>query len=172
MSFKLALTENSNEITLLVNSAYRGESSKAGWTTEADFLGGQRCDSESIKELILKKNSIILTQVNEKSEIIACVHLEKKSDQTTYLGMLTIRPTLQNQGTGKTLLKEAEAYSKEYFQCSRIEMTVIHLRSELIAWYERHGYKKTGETRPFPMKNPKFGLPKQELHFIVLEKFL
>jgi ribosomal protein S18 acetylase RimI-like enzyme len=160
------------EISSLVNSAYRGESSQAGWTTEADFLDGQRTDPTSIEELILIKDSVILIKFNPQNEIIACVHLQKKTPLTCYLGMLTVKPRLQTQGTGKNLLKEAEAYSKEYFQCSRIEMTVIHLRSELIAWYERNGYKKTGETRPFPMKNPRFGLPKVELYFIVLEKFL
>jgi ribosomal protein S18 acetylase RimI-like enzyme len=172
MSLKKAIPANSKEITLLVNSAYRGESSKTGWTTEADLLGGQRSDENSISELIHRKDSVILTQVNEKNEMIACVHLEQKDNQTTYLGMLTVQPTLQAKGLGKILLKEAEDYSKKYFQSSKIEMTVIHLRTELIAWYERRGYKHTGETRPFPMNDPKFGLPKKELFFIVLEKFI
>ncbi len=170
MHFELALSENSNEIVLLVNSAYRGESSKAGWTTEADFLGGQRTDENSIKELILKKSSLILIKKNTQNKIIACVHLEKKNSHTCYLGMLTVNPTLQTHGIGKTLLKEAEVYSKNCFQAQKIEMKVIHLRKELIAWYERQGYKKTGETRPFPMNDPKFGHPKQHLHFIVLQK--
>jgi len=172
MKLKKAAPENSKEISSLVNSAYRGESSKAGWTTEADLLGGQRSDENSINSLIQRKDSVILTRANDKKEIIACVHLEKKDDQTTYLGMLTVQPNLQAKGLGKILLKEAEEYSKKYFQSSKIEMTVIHLRTELIAWYERRGYKHTGETRPFPMNDPKFGLPKKELFFIVLEKFI
>ena len=172
MNFKKAIPANSQEIASLVNSAYRGESSKAGWTTEADFLGGQRCDENSISELIQKKDFVILTHVSGKNEIIACVHLEKKDDQTTYLGMLTVQPNLQAKGLGKILLKEAEDYSKKYFQSSKIEMTVIYLRKELIAWYERRGYKHTGETRPFPMNDLKFGLPKTELFFIVLKKII
>lgn len=172
MNLKKAAPESSQEITLLVNSAYRGESSKAGWTTEADLLGGQRSDEDSINELIQRKDSIILTHVNKKNEMIACVHIEKKNDQTTYLGMLTVKPTLQAKGLGKILLKEAEDYSRNYFKSSKIVMTVIHLRSELIGWYERRGYKKTGETRVFPMNDPRFGLPKKELFFIVLEKTL
>jgi ribosomal protein S18 acetylase RimI-like enzyme len=170
--FNLAKPEHSKEISFLVNSAYRGESSKVGWTTEADFLGGQRTDPASIEELIFKKDSTLLIKINTQNAIIACVHLEKKNSHTTYLGMLTVNPTLQAKGIGKALLKEAEDYSKNYFQSSKIEMTVIQLRPELIAWYERYGYKKTGETRPFPMGDPKFGLPKQELYFIVLEKTL
>ena len=172
MKLKKAAPESSQEITLLVNSAYRGESSKAGWTTEADLLGGQRSDEDSIKELIQRKNSVILTHVNEKNEMIACVHLEQKDNQTTYLGMLTVQPTLQAKGLGKILLREAEDYSRNYFKSTKIVMTVIHLRSELMGWYERRGYKKTGETHPFPMNDPKFGLPKTELFFIVLEKTL
>jgi len=172
MKLKKAAPESSQEITLLVNSAYRGESSKAGWTTEADLLGGQRSDEDSISELIQRKDSVILIQANDKRKIIACVHLEKKDDQTIYLGMLTVEPTLQAKGIGKVLLKEAEDYSRKYFRSSKTEMTVVHLRPELIAWYERRGYKQSGETRLFPMKDPKFGLPKQDLHFIVLEKFI
>ena len=172
MRYKIAFIENSKEISSLVNSAYRGESSKAGWTTEADLLGGQRSDENSISELIQRKDSVILTHVNEKNEIFACLHLEKKDKQTTYLGMLTVKPTLQAKGLGKILLREAEDYSRNYFKSSKIVMTVIHLRSELIGWYERRGYKKTGETRPFPMNDPKFGLPKTEFFFIVLEKKL
>lgn len=170
MTLKAAKSKDSIEIATLVNSAYRGESSKAGWTTEADFLGGQRSDQTSIKELILRKDSTILIKTNTQKEIIACVHIEKKNTHMAYLGMLTVKPTLQAKGIGKIILKEAENYSKQYFQIQKIEMTVIHLRKELIDWYERHGYKKIGETRPFPMNDPKFGLPKQQLHFIVLQK--
>ena len=52
-----------------------------------------------------------------------------------------------------------------------MEMTVIANRGELIAWYERRGYVLTGERRPFPLDDPRFGLPKtRDLAFVVLEK--
>lgn len=158
------------EIVALVNKAYRGESSKKGWTTEADILGGIRTDKNGIEEILNDANSLLLKYVDDKNKIIGCAHLQKKKHQL-YLGMLTVDPAIQNKGIGKALLQTADIYAlKENLRS--IYMTVISVRKELIEWYERHGYKKTGETKPFPMNNEKFGLPKQYLEFIVLEKKL
>jgi ribosomal protein S18 acetylase RimI-like enzyme len=151
----------------LINSAYRGESSKKGWTTEADLLGGIRTTEESLAETIRKTDTSIL-KYTEAEQLLGCVMLIKK-ENALYLGMLTVSPELQGSGIGKKLLKSAEIFAQEN-GISKIEMTVISVRSELIAWYERHGYVKTGETKPFPMNDPNFGEPKQHLEFIVLEK--
>jgi ribosomal protein S18 acetylase RimI-like enzyme len=151
----------------LVNSAYRGESSKKGWTTEADLLGGIRTTEEGLAETIKKPDTFIL-KYTEADQILGCVMLVDK-ESALYLGMLTVSPALQGSGIGKKLLKSAETFAQEN-GISKIEMTVISIRSELIAWYERHGYVKTGETKPFPMDNPDFGEPKQHLEFIVMEK--
>lgn len=158
------------EINELVNSAYRGDSSKRGWTTEADLLGGQRTDSEGIKELIDRENSVVLVAENENSgKIEGCVHLEK-NEEKCYLGMLTVKPTLQGKGLGGMLLEEAEAFA-QFWDCNHIYMTVIAQRKELIEWYEKRGFRQTGETKPFPYGDERFGLPKVEnLHFVVLEK--
>lgn len=64
------------ELNTLVNSAYRGESSKIGWTTEADLLDGIRVDEERLKEFIEKKDSMILKYTDNENRIIGCVHLE------------------------------------------------------------------------------------------------
>jgi ribosomal protein S18 acetylase RimI-like enzyme len=153
----------------LVNSAYRGDSSRQGWTTEADFLGGQRTDAEKVSEMILSPEAVILMGLRE-GRLEACVYLQKKG-RRAYLGMLTVRPELQNAGWGKRLLKQSEAWVRAHWQSDHIEMTVITIRTELIAWYERHGYKKTGRTQPFPYNDERFGIPKvPDLKFIVLEK--
>ena len=162
--------EDTTELVILVNSAYRGEHSKRGWTTEADLLGGVRTDEASILKLINHPSGVILQCRNDKNELLACVNLEKRQDQL-YLGMLTVSPELQGAGIGKELLKASEEYAKQY-ELKAITMTVISIRSELIAWYERHGYNRTGETKPFPSSDPSFGIPKQPLEFIVLKKFL
>jgi ribosomal protein S18 acetylase RimI-like enzyme len=168
--FIQANAHQAKEINELVNSAYRGDSSKRGWTTEADLLGGQRTDSDIIRDMINKENSVVLIAENDNSENIeGCVHLEK-IDNKCYLGMLTVKPTLQGKGLGAMLLEEAEAFA-QFWDCDHVHMTVIAQRPELIRWYEKHGYTKTGETKAFPYDDERFGLPKvQDLYFVVLEK--
>ena len=151
----------------LINSAYRGESSKKGWTTEANILEGIRTSENELSKIIQKINSSIF-KFTENDTIIACVLLEVKKDKL-YLGMLTVSPKIQNGGIGKIILKFAEDYASK-LNLPKIVMTVISVRDELIAWYKRHGYLDTGIKEPFPMDNPEFGLPKQILEFIVLEK--
>lgn len=157
--FIQANAEQAIEINELVNSAYRGEGSKRGWTTEADLLGGQRTDSESIRFLINQENSVILIAENENSgEVEGCVHLEKKNEKC-WMGMLTVHPTLQGKGLGSLLLEEVEAFA-QFWDCSHIYMDVIAQRKELIQWYEKQGFQTTGETKPFPYGDERFGLPK------------
>jgi GNAT superfamily N-acetyltransferase len=157
------------QIVKLVNSAYRGESSKKGWTTEADLLDGVRTDEDSLLEMMKKPGAAFLKYVDENSRINGSVYLQKQQDKL-YLGMLTVAPDIQAKGIGKQLLKASEDYALSV-NCSSVMMTVISVRKELISWYERHGYKDTGKTEPFPT-DVKFGIPKQQLEFIVMEKTL
>jgi ribosomal protein S18 acetylase RimI-like enzyme len=155
------------ELVRLINSAYRGEGAKKGWTTEADLLDGTRTDEHNLIGLLNDPSSVILKYSNQQGKIEACVNLQKK-DNKLYLGMLTVSPELQGAGIGKQLLSAADEYAKKN-SCAAIFMTVISVRSELIAWYERHGYKKTGEVKPFPV-GEEFGIQKQPLEMIVMEK--
>lgn len=169
-----AVEADAPHIVALVNSAYRGESSKVGWTTEADILGGQRTDLAQIEDLIRQKNSVILVVTSpDQQSYLACVHLEKVSEKTAYLGMLTVSPTLQTKGLGRSLLNTSEIFARESWRSQEIEMTVISLRVELITWYQRRGYQLSAETRAFPMTDPRFGLPKRkDLEFVILKKSL
>ncbi len=172
LTFRCAIATDVDAIAALVNSAYRGESSRAGWTTEADILGGQRTDIEEISRLITQVDSVILLCLH-RGEIIGSVHVERMDAATAYMGMLVIRPVLQGQGLGRSLMDEAERFVREEWGASHMQMQVITLRHELIAYYERRGYRRTGETRPFPASDPRFGLPKVEgLMLAVLEKSL
>ena len=157
------------ELNELVNSAYRGESSRSGWTTEADILDGIRTSESALTEILQDGHTILLLK-DQNDQLIGSVLLELH-DRGVYLGMLTVKPTLQGAGLGKLLLHAAEAWANDQGKTS-IYMTVISVRSELIAWYERHGYQRTGESAAFPMDDPSFGLPKQHLEFIYLEKKL
>jgi ribosomal protein S18 acetylase RimI-like enzyme len=151
----------------LVNSAYRGESSKKGWTTEANLLEGSRITEKELTETIQNKKNTIL-KFTEDNQIIACVLLVEKETKL-YLGMLTVSPELQNSGIGKKLLHEAEVYASA-LGLPGIVMTVISVREELIAWYKRHGYADTGEREPFPINDTDISISKEPLEFIVLEK--
>jgi GNAT superfamily N-acetyltransferase len=156
-------------LNVLVNSAYRGDSSRRGWTTEADLLDGVRTDETGLKTMLTNPKAKIL-KYEEAGQLLGCVYLEQEGDHL-YLGMLTVSPDAQAGGIGKQLMAAAEQFARDW-HCRAVTMTVIPQRHELIAFYERRGYRATGETEPFPMDDPRFGLPKQPLSFIVLEKAL
>jgi ribosomal protein S18 acetylase RimI-like enzyme len=163
-----ATIEDIKALNNLVNSAYRGESSKKGWTYEADLLGGIRITEEELYETIQKPDTIIL-KYTVNQDLIACMMLVEKTDKL-YLGMLTVSPELQGGGIGKQLLKQAEVLALGK-GLNKIGMTVISARQELIDWYSRHGYEDTGEREPFIL-DYHFGEPKQDLEFIVMEKVI
>lgn len=170
LAFRRAKAADTDAIVALVNSAYRGETSRVGWTTEADILGGQRTDMREISHLLAADGSVILLCLHG-GDIVGSVHLERVDIATAYLGMLVIRPGLQGRGLGRGVMVEAERYVRAEWGTARMQIQVIALRHELIAYYERRGYRRTGEFRPFPATDPGFGLPKVEgLKFEVLEK--
>lgn len=169
-TFRKACSDEAEFLVTLVNSAYRGDSSRTGWTTEADFLDGQRTDEQEIRALIEAENSMLLLCLQD-AEIVGSVNLQKAGD-AAYLGMLVIKPDLQSKGIGKHLMQAAETLVQKEWGVHKMEMTVITLRSELIAFYERRGYRRTGIIKPFPT-DERFGLPRVEgLQFEVLEKEL
>ena len=175
ISLRPALPAEAAALEALVNSAYRGESSKAGWTTEADLLGGQRVDTAGLRDTILRgatRGDVVILVHEDSAGLAACVQLEP-SDASCYLGMLTTRPTSQGGGLGRRMLAAAEQYAREQFGAREMSMTVIVQRTELIAWYERRGYQRTGEYKPFPYGDVRFGEPRRpDLRFEVLRKAL
>ena len=148
LSFRTAESSDTPTIVELVNSAYRGDSGKQGWTTEADLLDGQRTDAAEITRLLNADDSMILL-CQQQAEIIASVHLEKH-EEGAYLGMLSVNPAVQNQGIGKRLMAEAERIAKAQWAAEKMLMMVITLRHDIIAFYQRYGYVRTGRTEPFP----------------------
>jgi GNAT superfamily N-acetyltransferase len=173
MGFDLreATPADAPSLVALINSAYRGESSKAGWTTEADMIGGQRIDLDWLVEMIEAPESVIL--LHERDAVpMACVQL-KRTDDDCYLGLLTVRPTSQGSGIGGRVLEAAERWAVEHWGSRSMHMTVIVQRTELLAWYGRRGYVVTGQRKPFPYGDERFGLPQRnDLAFEVLCKTL
>ncbi len=168
--FSKAKKQDARQIESLVNSAYRGESSKQGWTTEADLLLGRRTDTEEIVQLILSDNSLFLL-CRADTDLVGSVHIQKVEGQVC-LGMLAVNPTLQGQGIGKQLLAAAESWARQTWGTSKLVMDVIPCRNELMAFYERRGYRRTGVIKAFPL-NPALWTPKvADLSLERLEKIL
>ena len=169
MAISIAGEKDIGALVVLMDSAYRGENSKRGWTSEADlFIGNKRTDEVTVEKLIRRPGSVFLKYASDE-KIEGCVYLHKKENRL-YLGMFSVSPSAQGKGIGKKMLAAADQYAREQ-RCSSIFMTVITVREELIVWYEKNGYQKTGETLPFPV-DERFGIPTQPLHMLVLEKRL
>ena len=171
LTFRPATLADIDALVVLVTSAYRGDVSKQGWTTEADMLDGQRIDPEVLREDIARERSRIVIAERE-AHLLACVHVAE-DDGAGYLGMFSVKPDLQGGGVGKLLLTEAERIARDEWRLPAMRMTVIDIRDELIAFYERRGYRRTGITKPFPYGDERYGTPKRDdLRFEVLEKSL
>lgn len=171
VEFRYATFADLTDVVVLVESAYRGDASRAGWTTEADLLDGQRTDAEELTGILNDTDARLLLATRGR-EIVGCVLLRREATGA-YIGMLAVRPFLQALGIGKRLLAEAENRARIELAAKRSRMTVIEQRQDLIAWYVRRGYLVTTRIEPFPYDNPRFGLPRRmDLRFVVLEKTL
>ena len=167
MPVSFAVINDIPDLVFLINSAYRGDSSRKGWTTEADMVSGElRTNEEHMLELMQRNDVVFLKYSNDEKEIEGSVFLQKREGKL-YLGMLSVSPYLQAKGIGKKLMAASEDYAREQ-DCPAIFMRVISIREELIAWYERQGYYKTGEIKLF--EDGLFGTAKFNLEFVVLQK--
>jgi GNAT superfamily N-acetyltransferase len=171
MDFRTATASDVPKIVALVESAYRGEVSRAGWTTEADILEGQRTDPEAVAEIVGSGAGMILLAFQD-GDLIGCCQMERHDDYG-YFGMFAVRPFLQGGGAGKAILAEAERIARDEWRVPEMHMTVISVRDDLIAWYQRRGYTRTGKMSPFPYGDERFGLPQRaDLEFELLVKAL
>ena len=169
LRFRSAGNADVDAIVVLVTSAYRGEASRAGWTTEADLLEGNRIDPDVLRADIARPRSRVVLAERD-GVLVACAHVAEDGGHG-YFGMFAVSPALQGGGVGRTLLAECERVAREDWGLADMRMTVIDLREELIAYYLRRGYRLTGEHRPFPATDERFGIPlRSDLRFAVLEK--
>ena len=161
MEVRLASADDVDAVVALAHSAYRGESSRAGWTTEADLLDGGRTDAPMVRDLIAAEGSMILVvdDPGEPGSLLACCHLQRRPD-SAYLGLFAVSPGMQGRGVGTALLAAATGLARDW-GVARLELTVLNHRPELLAWYERLGFTMTGKTVPFPYGDERYGVPRR-----------
>ena len=171
LTFRAATTDNIPALVALVTSAYRGEASRTGWTSEADLIDGERIDAAALEADLTRARSIILL-AERGDQLVACAHVAEVNG-AGYFGMFAVDPTQQGSGLGSVVLAEAENYAAREWGITVMQMTVIDVREELIAFYERRGYVRTGITKPFPYGDQRVGTPRRDdLQFEVLTKTL
>jgi len=182
LAFRFAEERDVPAVVALIESAYRGEASRAGWTTEADLLDGQRTDADAVLAVVRAPGRAMLlaeaeaeaeaeTEAEADGQLAGCCQLERRPSAEAYFGMFSVRPGRQGQGWGRQILAEAERLARDDCGAATMVMSVLAQRGELIAWYERRGYHRTGESRPFPYGNARYGIPKRpDLSFVTLSK--
>ncbi|WP_293881601.1 GNAT family N-acetyltransferase [Sphingomonas sp.] len=171
-ALRFATLDDAPALHRLIESAYRGDRARLGWTHEADLLEGQRTDVEALSA-ILSDTEQRLIVAERNGVMIGCVQVTAIAGTTANIGHLSVEPKLQGTGLGRRLVAEAERVAVHHYSARLVEMTVIMQRPELIAWYGRLGFSPTGEHRPFPVDNPRFGIPRvPDLCFVVLAKSL
>jgi GNAT superfamily N-acetyltransferase len=172
VAFRTATLADVPAVVLLVEAAYRGESSRAGWTHEADLLDGQRTDPDSVAELLRDpgKQVLLLDRGGPDdggdsgargADVVACCLLERHGTHA-YFGMFAVRPDMQRREFGSALLAEAERIARDEWGAREMQLTVISVRAELVAWYLRRGYASTGRMIPFPYGDERFGIPRRD----------
>jgi len=171
LRFRAATAADVEAVVALVESSYRGHASREGWTTEADLLDGRRTNADDVLGHIQRRNSQVLLGERD-GRMVACAHVAVE-EGAGYFGMFSVLPGLQRTGLGKAMMSEAERIARDQYGMLMMRMTVIDVREELIAWYERRGYVRTGIKKPFPYGDERFGIPlRDDLRFEVLEKTL
>lgn len=173
VTFSLATEAEVDAVVALVQAAYRGEVSRQGWTSEADLLDGQRTDPAMVRELLATPGAHILL-VRHQADLVGCCELRHLSEaRRAYLGMFAVDPARQGQGLGSAVLAEAERIARGEWGTTHLELTVIDVRDDLLAWYRSRGYELTGETAPFPYGDERFGIPRRDdLRFVKLAREL
>lgn len=170
LDFQLATAQDSAAIVALAQSAYRGDASRGGWTTEADLLDGQRIDADMLVQFLAPPDDVIMLARADDGALLACCHLHRDGDWAQF-GLFAVSPAAQGSGIGSQLLAHAEQWTAGQWRCQGMQMQVISVRSELIAWYQRRGYRRSGQYTPFPYGDERYGQPlRDDLRFEMLFK--
>lgn len=149
-TYRIAGPADAPAVRALIESGYRGDSARQGWSHEADLLGGDRTTIEEVAAMIAAPEKRVLLAERDGT-LVGTVTITDLGNARAYMGLLCVSPTLQAGGLGRALVREVEALAASEFGARVMELIVVDARTELIAWYERRGYTRTGELRPFPL---------------------
>jgi ribosomal protein S18 acetylase RimI-like enzyme len=169
MSFEIATPQDVSALSHFVNQAYRGDSARQGWTHEADLLDGTRVTEDLLNDEL--NRGVILVKAIQDQQLVGCYHFEFKDPTTAYVGMITVDPTLQARGIGKLILEDAIERARRG-QAAHLQLTVMSEREELIAYYERRGFRLTGKSIAFEGDDKRYGLPRHSLTLLEMERVL
>ncbi|MEY4782166.1 MAG: hypothetical protein RIR41_101 [Pseudomonadota bacterium] len=194
LSFRYARQSDTPSLVALIERAYRGEDTAGNWNSEAHLLKGPRTNDEEISTLIAREDSrFIIAEAGGR--LAGCCLVQGLDDPTrnwssadgpvdsgaaspmatavnaAYFGMFAIDPGTHGGGIGKTLIAEAERRVQELWGANQMVMTVINLRTALIEWYQRRGYRLTGATLPFPFSDTT-GETTRDFHLVEMRKDL
>ncbi|KAI5926932.1 putative acetyltransferase [Camillea tinctor] len=173
LQFRTATPDDASQLQALVKSAYRGETSRQGWTTEADLVADDRIDVKGITAKITAPDGVVLMATDDDGALVACCEVVKRSADLAYFGLFAVDPRRQGGGLGRQVLNYTEDYCRRIWSVTKLEMNVIWTRDELISWYIRRGFRKTGKSKPFPYEELVNGAAlRDDLYFDVLEKDL
>jgi ribosomal protein S18 acetylase RimI-like enzyme len=150
IAYRIAKASDAQKLRALIESGYRGESARQGWTNEADLLEGNRTTPEEVAAMIAAPEKRVLL-AERNGTLIGTVTVTDLGDGRAYMGLLCVSPTLQADGLGSALLSEGESLAIREFGTRVVEGMVLDVRTDLIAYYERRGFVRTGELRPFPL---------------------
>lgn len=173
LTFTVATDADVPEVVSLINLAFRGRGEDAGWSIEEEYIEGTRITEDLLREdMAAKSHATLLLWRMADGWLLGCVWMEPEQHGIWYLGLLAVPPRQQKSGLGRKLLEAAENWARMR-GATEIRMSVVNLRVALIEWYKRRGYVLTGETKPFPYGDNRFGVPKRnDLHFVILQRQL
>lgn len=180
----------------LLNRCYR---QAAGWTNEADLVGGIRTTKDELLAVIndpkhyvfiYPKTTTSERDGKETGELLGCIAVDIKDDvatnqragnQKAYIGMFAVLPELQGLGVGHQILQAAETFAQRHLQANtqmpaqnpaRLTMSILSHRPELLAYYQRRGYRLNGNSMPFPVDGNNGEPKRQDLELLELEKLV
>ena len=175
-TFRYAEKADTAALVALIERAYRGENAAGKWTSEAHLLTGPRTSVEEIDGLIARDETrFLIAEID--GQLAGCCLLQGLPPEpgekinAAYFGMFAINPDAHGGGLGKKVIAEAERRVQDLWQCNQMVMTVINVRTALIEWYERRGYRLTGATLPFPFSETT-GETTRDFHLSEMRKTL
>jgi ribosomal protein S18 acetylase RimI-like enzyme len=147
----------------LVIEALAGE--EQNWSGKPHFHPEDAVSVEELQALIAAPRSRLLAAF-DGDEIVGCVLVTRNAGGRSTLGLLGVDQHSRRRGLGAKLILAAETIAVETFGSDQIELCVLDGRARLMAYYEKQGFRRTGERRSIRRRLH------TEMEFVVMGKML